>query len=290
MKKIGLVVFSALIITSCVSKKKFDQTENLLMVAESRLSKAQNEKSECAEENEELQATVESYYQKIYELQKENENRIGLNPDGTLVTAESMQNMRRVLQNVDPEKLAQAQTLNDSINLAIAYNIKQSFVETITEVDEDGNEVQRTTVAPEMEGLEVQVNHPVVRISIQNSILYSSGSSWVTAKSFPLIERLSGIIKSEPSMEVLVEGHADTMPVVEGSYLEDNWMMGSRRAVAVVRVMENKYGVNGEQLIASSRSHFKPVAENTTPEGRSQNRRTTITLMPNMEKFMQLMK
>lgn len=290
MKKIGLVVFSALIITSCVSKKKFDQTENPLMVAESRLSKAQNEKSECAEENEELQATVESYYQKIYELQKENENRIGLNPDGTLVTAESMQNMRRVLQNVDPEKLAQAQTLNDSINLAIAYNIKQSFVETITEVDEDGNEVQRTTVAPEMEGLEVQVNHPVVKISIQNSILYSSGSSWVTAKSFPLIERLSGIIKSEPSMEVLVEGHADTMPVVEGSYLEDNWMMGSRRAVAVVRVMENKYGVNGEQLIASSRSHFKPVAENTTPEGRSQNRRTTITLMPNMEKFMQLMK
>lgn len=290
MKKIGLVVFSALIITSCVSKKKFDQTENLLMVAESRLSKAQNEKSECAEENEELQATVESYYQKIYELQKENENRIGLNPDGTLVTAESMENMRRVLQNVDPEKLAQAQTLNDSINLAIAYNIKQSFVETITEVDEDGNEVQRTTVAPEMEGLEVQVNHPVVRISIQNSILYSSGSSWVTAKSFPLIERLSGIIKSEPSMEVLVEGHADTVPVVEGSYLEDNWMMGSRRAVAVVRVMENKYGVNGEQLIASSRSHFKPVAENTTPEGRSQNRRTTITLMPNMEKFMQLMK
>lgn len=290
MKKIGLVVFSALIITSCVSKKKFDQTENLLMVAESRLSKAQNEKSECAEENEELQATVESYYQRIYELQKENENRIGLNPDGTLVTAESMENMRRVLQNVDPEKLAQAQTLNDSINLAIAYNIKQSFVETITEVDEDGNEVQRTTVAPEMEGLEVQVNHPVVRISIQNSILYSSGSSWVTAKSFPLIERLSGIIKSEPSMEVLVEGHADTVPVVEGSYLEDNWMMGSRRAVAVVRVMENKYGVNGEQLIASSRSHFKPVAENTTPEGRSQNRRTTITLMPNMEKFMQLMK
>lgn len=290
MKKISLLLCCSLLISSCVSKKKFNQTENLLMIAESRLSKAQNDKNECTEENEELQANVESYYQRIYELQKENENRIGLNPDGSLISAESKQNMRRVLEYVDQEKLAQAQTLNDSINIAIAYNIQQSFTEMITEVDENGNEVTRTATSPAMNGLEVHVHHPVVSISIKNSILYPSGSSWVTAKSFPLIEKLSEIIKSEPSMEVLVEGHADTVSVADGSYLEDNWMMAARRSVAVVRVMESRYGVNGEQLIASSRSHFKPVADNASPEGRAKNRRTTITLMPNVEKFMQMMK
>lgn len=61
----------------------------------------------------------------------------------------------------------------------------------------------------------------MVRISIKNSILYPSGRSRVTAKSFPLIEKLSKIIKSKPSMEVIVEGHADTVPVIDGSYLDD---------------------------------------------------------------------
>lgn len=290
MNKISLFIITSFLASSCISKKQLDQTEILLMATESKLSKVQNEMIECIEEKKDLQTTIESYYQRIFELQKENENQIDISPSGALVSEESKQNMKKVLKYVDQKKLGQAQTLNDSINLAIAFNIQQLLRETITETDQEGNEVKRNGTSNTMDGLEVEVHHPVVRISIKNSILYSSGSSWVTAKSLPLIEKLSEIIKSEPSMEVLVEGHADTMPVAYGSYLEDNWMMAARRSVAVVRVMESRCGVNGGQLIASSRSHFKPIADNASSEGRAQNRRTTITLMPNMEKFMQMMK
>lgn len=294
--KIGLLgLCIALSFGSCVSKKKLSQAENQLMNAESRLSKEKAENRECKEEREELEATVESYNEKIFALQKDNENRVEIGKDGSMMTETSKQNMRRVIQKMDPEKVAGAKTLNDSINLAVAYNIQQnlndSFGSAEVELDEDGNPIENeATEQASMEGLDVTVAQPVVKITINNSILFKSGSAWVNKNSHPLIEKLANLIKSEPNMEVLVEGHADATPVVEGSYLGDNWMMASKRAIAVVRVLEGKFDVPGEQLAASSRGEHKPVADNATPEGRAKNRRTTITLMPNMEKFMAMMK
>ncbi|NGZ89659.1 OmpA/MotB family protein [Psychroflexus maritimus] len=287
-KKIGLVgLCIALSFGSCVSKKKLTQAENKLMQVESRLSKETAEKRTHKEEKEALEATVENYNQKIYALQKDNQNRVEIGKDGSVMSETSKQNMRRVLQKMNPDKVAGAKTLNDSINLAVAYNIQQSLNDSFgadgLELDANGNPIKK-------EGLEVSVAQPVVKITINNSILFKSGSAWVNKNSHPLIEKLANLIKSEPNMEVLVEGHADATPVVEGSYLGDNWMMASKRAIAVVRLLEGKFDVLGEQLAASSRGEHKPVAENETSEGRAKNRRTTITLMPNMEKFMEMMK
>lgn len=287
-KKIGLVgLCIALSFGSCVSKKKLAQAENKLMQVESRLSKERAEKRTHKEEKEALEATVENYNQKIYALQKDNQNRVEIGKDGSVMSETSKQNMRRVLQKMNPDKVAGAKTLNDSINLAVAYNIQQSLNDSFgadgLELDANGNPIKK-------EGLEVSVAQPVVKITINNSILFKSGSAWVNKNSHPLIEKLANLIKSEPNMEVLVEGHADATPVVEGSYLGDNWMMASKRAIAVVRLLEGKFDVLGEQLAASSRGEYKPVAENETSEGRAKNRRTTITLMPNMEKFMEMMK
>lgn len=287
-KKIGLVgLCIALSFGSCVSKKKLTQAENKLMQVESRLSKERAEKRTHKEEKEALEATVENYNQKIYALQKDNQNRVEIGKDGSVMSETSKQNMRRVLQKMNPDKVAGAKTLNDSINLAVAYNIQQSLNDSFgadgLELDANGNPIKK-------EGLEVSVAQPVVKITINNSILFKSGSAWVNKNSHPLIEKLANLIKSEPNMEVLVEGHADATPVVEGSYLGDNWMMASKRAIAVVRLLEDKFDVLGEQLAASSRGEHKPVAENETSEGRAKNRRTTITLMPNMEKFMEMMK
>ncbi len=294
--KIGLFgLCLALSLGSCVSKKKLNQAENQLMNAESRLSKEKAEKRECQEEREELEATVESYNEKIYALQKDNENRIEIGKDGSVMSETSKQNMRRVIQQMDPEKVAGAKSLNDSINLAVAYNIQQNLKDSFgvgeVELDEEGNPIEKETAEQtDMEGLDVTVAQPVVKITINNSILFKSGSAWVNKNSHPLIEKLATLIKSEPNMEVLVEGHADAVPVVEGSYLGDNWMMASKRAIAVVRLLENKFEVAGEQLAASSRGEHRPVADNETPEGRAKNRRTTITLMPDMQKFMEMMK
>ncbi len=282
------LVLVLLSFSSCVSKKKLTQAESKLMSTESELTKAQNEVKECNQESEDLKATVSAYNQKINSLQQDNENKIALGEDGNIISADAKNKMRSTLQNVSPEKLANAKTLNDSINLAIAYNMEQKMKASFSgnsDVEVTNANNQNTS----MEGLSVDVSHPVVKITINNSVLFKSGSSWVNASAHNLLNELANIIKSEPNMDVLVEGHADDQKIVADSYLEDNWVLASKRAIAVVRLMENKFEVDGAQLIASSRSYHQPIADNDTAEGRAKNRRTTITLMPNVEKFMGLL-
>ena len=300
MKKVTylLALSSLILMSSCVSKKKLSQAENKLMSTESELSKARNEARECGEESEDLKATVAAYNQKINNLQQESKNKIAFGEDGNITTEKSKQKMRNTFQNISPERAKAATSLKDSMNIAIAYNIEQKMKSTFANnanVDVSTDENAEGAVAAEntqnqssMEGLSVDVSHPVVKITINNSILFKSGSSWVNASAHPLISQLAELIKSEPNMEVLVEGHADAQKIVPDSYLEDNWVLASKRAIAVVRLMEGKFEVDGAQLIASSRSFHKPVADNETAEGRAKNRRTTITLMPNVEKFMAL--
>lgn len=293
MKKIIYLASITILIslTACVSKKKLSQAENKLMSTESELSKAQNEAKECKAESEDLAATVAAYNQKINSLQQDNKNKIALGEDGSIASPKAKESMRRTLQNVDSTKLANAKTLTDSLNVAIAYNMEQKMKAAFSgnaDVESvESDEVE--TDATSMEGLSVDVSHPVVKITINNSVLFKSGSAWVNASAHNLISELADLIKSEPNMEVLVEGHADAQKVVPDSYLEDNWVLASKRAISVVRLMEDKFEVDGAQLIASSRSFHKPIADNQTAEGRAKNRRTTITLMPNVEKFMALM-
>ncbi|MGM0634801.1 MAG: OmpA/MotB family protein [Bacteroidota bacterium] len=280
---ISILLF-AFLLSGCVSKKKLNQSENKLMQTESRLSKEKDEKKECEIAKEELEETVKSYNEKINSLQRDNKNKIEVTENGTAVSEKSKEGMRRVLKNVDQEKLAHAKTLEDSINLAVAYNIKQNLQGSFAEGDAENGEQSAN-----LDGLDVDVSHPIVKITINNSVLFKSGSFWVNASAHSLIGKLADLINSEPNMEVLVEGHTDSQKIVKDSYLENNWVLGSKRAISVVKLLQEKYDVSGEQLIASSRSSHKPIAENDSAEGRKKNRRTTITLMPNMEKFMAML-
>src|SRR5699024_6126628 len=121
------------------------------------------------------------------------------------------------------------------------------------------------------DGVDVTVDRTVVEITVSDNLLFRSGSYWVSQKAHDLLEKIGETAKSEPAMEILVEGHTDSQTLVEESYIEDNWDLSLRRAASVVRILEDKYGVDGEQLIASGRSSYQPVAENDSAEGREKN-------------------
>jgi len=90
-------------------------------------------------------------------------------------------------------------------------------------------------------------------------------------------------------MDVMVEGHTDNKKVLRGSRVKDNWDLSSERATAVVRIMEGKFNVPGERLIASARSEYLPIGDNNTSQGRQRNRRTSIIVIPDVQKFLSLM-
>ena len=277
IKNLTLTAIILITLTACVSKKKFTEKKDELQQTKDALASAKDQNKVLEEDLEQMKNSVASYNEKIKELQSENSQKLEVLEDGAVMNEESKKSMRETLQKVDPKKLAGAQTLNDSVNLAIAYNIKQALTEDY------GSNLNDDL-------LNVSVSQPVVKITISNKILFKSGSYQVNKKATSLLKRVSNMVKKETNMDVMVEGHTDNKKVIKGSRVKDNWDLSSERANAVVRIMQDQFNVPGERLIASARSEYVPVAENTTTEGRQRNRRTSIIVIPDVQKFLSLLK
>lgn len=271
MKRILTVtVVAATMLTSCVSKKKYVALEEDYNNTRSNLQQTQVEKEELEQRLNAIEARVADYNAKINSLTEENDQKLEMN-DLTAMSNANKQKMRETLRNVDPEKLAGAETLEDSINLAVAHNL-ESQISSGTSED-----------------VEITVDKTVVMINVSDKLLFRSGSHRVSRDAYPLLEKLAEVINSEPSMEVMVEGHTDSQTMVEGSYIQDNWELSVRRSTAIVRLLQDRFGVDPEKLIAAGRSSYKPVAENDTRENRALNRRTRIVILPNLDKFLALL-
>lgn len=274
MKRAILVssLAATVLLSSCVSKKKYTELEDKYEDSQSQLYKSNAELDE-------INQKVDNYYAKINSLQDENENliqesdgKVEITEDGMAVSEKSKRSMREALKNVDEDKLAEAETLSDSMDLAMSYKLGKSFGD-----DEEDDDV------------DVHVDRTVVEITISDNLLFKSGSYYVNPQSHNLLGKIANVVKSEPSMEVLVEGHTDSQTLVKESYIEDNWDLSVRRSTSVVRLLQDKFDVEGKQLIASGRSSFKPLSDNDTAEGRQKNRRTRIIILPNLDKFLAMM-
>jgi chemotaxis protein MotB len=280
MKKISILFVSVLLLSSCVSKKKYVALEEENGQIKSELTKTRVEKEELENKFAAIEARVNEYNAKIQSLNQdvegltvENEAKFEVNKDGTVMSGMSKQKMLETLDQVDPEKLAKAKTLKDSMNLAVQYNLSKAI--DTSDLDED-------------EDLVVDINETVVMISIADDMLFNTGSYRVSNKADKILKKLADVINSEPSLDVMVEGHTDSRSI-NTAKIQDNWDLSVLRATSVVRKLQKQFKVAPEQLIASGRSSYQPLVDNDSKENRAKNRRTRIILMPNIDKFFALM-
>ena len=272
MKKVSIVLLSVLAF-SCVSKKKFLALEQEKNELTSQLTKSQVANEELEGKFAKIQQRVDSYNAKITSLQEDKDTMLEVGTDGTVASNNSKIAMRKTLANVDPSELSGTKTLKDSMNLAVAYNLEKAIGTTSINEDED---------------IAVDINETVVMISISDKMLFNSGSYRISSKANSILEKLANVINSEPSLEVMVEGHTDAR-TISTEKIADNWDLSVLRATSVVRKLQKDYDVAPEKMIASGRSSFKPLTDNTTSENRAKNRRTRILILPNMDKFFALM-
>ena len=261
---------AATVLTSCVSKKKYVALEEDYNNTRSNLQQTQVEKERLEDRLNAIEQRVADYNARINSLTEDNDRMLEMN-DLTAMSNANKQKMRQTLQNVDPEKLAEAETLEDSINLAVAYNLESQISGGASD------------------DVDITVDKTVVMINVSDKLLFRSGSHRVSRDAYPLLEKLAEVINSEPAMEVMVEGHTDSQTMVENSYIQDNWELSVRRATAIVRLLQDRFNVEPEKLIAAGRSSYKPVADNDTRENRALNRRTRIVILPNLDKFLALL-
>ena len=281
MKKLfALALLSgAVMLTSCVSKKKYVELENQYNSTRSTLTKTQLEKEEIEAKYAKIEERVANYNAKINSLTQENvdlENSSLRNYGNVVLSKNDKEQMKAALDKVDQTELANAQTLQDTMNLIVSYNLKKNLdTNLVAEGEEDD--------------IEIDIDETVVMITISDKLLFKSGSYKVNPKADNLLKRLADVINSEPAMEVLIEGHTDARTVKQGAYIKDNWELSVERSTAVIRKLQEDFGVAPEKLIAAGRSSYAPIAENESEEGRSKNRRTRIVILPNLDKFLALL-
>jgi len=137
--------------------------------------------------------------------------------------------------------------------------------------------------------VDIKLNKGYVFVDIPSNIMFTSGSASLNNKSIQILGGIAELLKAQPDVNFLIEGHTDNKAFKENNK-NDNWTLSVNRAAAVAKVLQTKYKINPKRIIAAGRSQYLPVADNNTKEGRLNNRRIRIVLMPSVTQVMNLNK
>jgi chemotaxis protein MotB len=267
--------FSIGLMVSCVSKKKYTALESNLFRTQTELATTNQEKAELEEKMAAIEARVAEYNARINSLRDVNSqladaNNSMLSIEGaTVMSNNSRKKLIETLAKVDPTHLAEAKTLEDSVNLAIEYNLKQNIT-----ANSEGEE----------DDIQIDIDKTVVMITVSDRLLFNTGSFRINSKANPLLSKLAQVINAEPSLQVMIEGHTDPRSISTPA-IQDNWDLSVKRATSIVRELQLKYGVAPEKMIAAGRASYLPLVENDTKEHMALNRRTRIVLIPDLDMF-----
>ncbi|MEI8086894.1 MAG: OmpA family protein [Paludibacter sp.] len=137
--------------------------------------------------------------------------------------------------------------------------------------------------------LSVEIKNGKVYVSLSDKLLFKSGSAAIETKGIEAIKVLAEVLDKNTDIDILVEGHTDSIPIKTVIY-KDNWDLSVARATSIVRILTTDYSITPTRLTASGKGEFSPRAKNSTPEGRASNRRTEIILSPKLDEIMKLLK
>ena len=148
--------------------------------------------------------------------------------------------------------------------------------------------ISKALIGLEGEGLTVVQKNGKVYISLEEDLLFASGKYQVGTAGVSALNKLSAVLVDQKDLEILVEGHTDSIPISKGT-VKDNWDLSVLRATAVVKVLMSNPNLNPIQLTAAGRGEHMPFKSNAAPEGRAANRRIEIILAPNLDDLFDLL-
>jgi len=286
VQRLLTAIFCSFILFSCVSNKKFKTMQETLQMRYDSLNKAyanlqgtlrtcNDSTTAMALQRTELQNQVADLNKQVALLKENNTQALRQLQDMSVISAAQAQSITKSLENIGAkdvyiQDLQKAMAHKDSLNLALVMNLKGAIGDIN---DQDIN---------------IKVDKGVIYIDISDKLLFKSGSYDVTEKAKGVLGKVATVLKNQPDMEFLVEGHTDNIPYKRGVLL-DNWDLSVKRATSVVRILQKKYGLEPARISAAGRAEYVPVTSNDTPDGRAANRRTRIVVLPQLDQFFKLL-
>jgi len=280
-----LIITSVLAVSlfSCVSSKKFKKSQADYVILQTENSKLQSDLTNCSNDKAELNRQKSGLETEIANLNKQldflksnNTQALKQLEDLSVISASQAESIRKSMDNIGAkdnyiQTLQQQMARKDSLNMALVMNLKGA----IGNLDD--------------QDINIKVDKGVVYIDISDKLLFKSGKYEVTDQAKTVLGKVATVLKNQPDIEFMVEGHTDNVPYKGGGPLLDNWDLSVKRSTAVIRILQNQYGLDPSKMAAAGRGEYKPVADNGTPDGKAANRRTRIVILPQLDQFFKLL-
>jgi chemotaxis protein MotB len=289
MKSTVILLSSSLFLFSCVSSKKYkgaqskyDKLNASYVDTQKDLSNCNSDKANLTGQRDNLQNENSGLKNRVADLNKQidflkenNTTVLKQLQDLSVLSSSQAESIKKSLDNIGAkdayiQDLQTALARKDSLNMALVMNLKGA-VENVDDKD-----------------INIKVDKGVVYIDISDKLLFASGRYEVTAKAKQVLGKVAQVLKNQPDIEFMVEGHTDNVPYHSGVLL-DNWDLSVKRATSVVRILQKQYGLNPARMAAGGRGEYQPLTTNDNAEGRAINRRTRIVILPQLDQFFKLL-
>jgi chemotaxis protein MotB len=289
MKPIIFFLSLSLFLVSCVSSKKYkeslaryDELNVRLTGVQTDLTNCNTDKNNVTRQRDDLQNQNASLNSRITDLNKQidflkenNTTVLKQLQNLSVLSSSQAESIKKSLDNIGAkdvyiQDLQTALARKDSLNMALVMNLKGA----IGNLDD--------------KDINIKVDKGVVYIDISDKLLFTSGRYEVTKNAKQVLGKVAQVLKNQPDIEFMVEGHTDNVPYRSGVLL-DNWDLSVKRATAVVRILQNEYGLDPAKIAAAGRGEYRPLTGNDNIEGRAANRRTRIVILPQLDQFFKLL-
>jgi chemotaxis protein MotB len=308
IKRVSIGLLLLALTTSCVSKKIYNDLE-------SKYADLKKENRSMADENADLlkaknqleldgatlKSTLEkakSDYAKLKSDYEASQNKLkvlqdsyaALEKNSNDALQSNMKKNRDLLNQLEDK--AQALALEQERLNKSAKRLQE--LEDLIAAKEASMQKLKETLSKalnsfEGKGLTVEQKNGKVYVSMENKLLFNSGSWAVGAEGKKAVIEVGKVLGDNPDISVLIEGHTDNDAFTASGPIADNWDLSTKRATAIVAILSENKKINKENLTAAGRSEFSPLASNTTAEGKAKNRRIEIILTPRLDEISKML-
>jgi len=289
IKKFIIATLCVSFFSSCVTRRLYNELDAQLKDCISERDRLTEESERLKAESFELGTSLVTSERLLANTIAERD-RLQIEYD---LLADSYKSLEK---NSDSAIKAEIERLN---KLKIELNEKSSRVNELESklAAQDANlkrlkdSLSKALYAFEGKGLTVEMKNGKVYVSMENKLLFNSGSWAVSNEGKEAVDELGKVLAQNPEISILIEGHTDNDKIVGnlGGGISSNWDLSTKRATAIVNILESNPGIIKKNLTAAGRSEFAPISSNTSAEGKAKNRRIEVILTPKLDEISKML-
>lgn len=315
IKRTSILILAFVVISSCVSPKVYKELEGKYSNLKKENRKLESDNDDLTKQKNsllnDLNAMAQKYddvlakrdkLQSELDALKTNYNNLNnsynaLEENSSAAIAENAKKNRELLAQLEAKEQALA-TENERLNklekdLAERSNRVNELEGLIAAKDQAmrnlKDAISRALTDFEGKGLTVEQRDGKVYVSMENKLLFSSGSWAVGTEGKKAVEQLGAVLADNPEIAILIEGHTDNVPYTGSGQVKGNWDLSTKRATSIVQILKANDNIKPENLTAAGRGEFAPIATNDTAKGRAKNRRIEVILTPKLDEISKLL-